>query len=111
MAETEETARLNAPPNGYQGQTTDPEDPQKSTNQNRAKKCGLGCFTWTRANILMIFTLFGIIVGMALGFGLHPYQLSEDAILLIGFPGDVFMRLLKLLILPLIITSLISGKF
>jgi Na+/H+-dicarboxylate symporter len=31
--------------------------------------------------------------------------------MLISYPGEIFMRLLKLLILPLIIASLIAGKF
>jgi Na+/H+-dicarboxylate symporter len=31
--------------------------------------------------------------------------------MVISYPGEIFMRLLKLLILPLIITSLIAGKF
>jgi len=31
--------------------------------------------------------------------------------MLISYPGELFMRLLKLMILPLVIASLISGKF
>ena len=73
------------------------------------KKTSGGCKSWLRSNLLLIFTLFGIVVGMALGFGLHPLKLSEEVILAIGFPGDIFMRCLKLLILPLIVTSLITG--
>lgn len=44
------------------------------------------------------------------GFGLRPFQLSSDLILLISYPGELFMRILKLIILPLIISSLVAGS-
>lgn len=45
------------------------------------------------------------------GFGLRPLDLGDDAVMLISYPGELFMRLLKLMILPLVIASLISGEF
>uniref|UniRef100_A0A4W3IPK6 Amino acid transporter n=1 Tax=Callorhinchus milii TaxID=7868 RepID=A0A4W3IPK6_CALMI len=36
-------------------------------------------------------------------------DLSNTTVLLISFPGDILMRMLKMLILPLIISSLITG--
>lgn len=35
-------------------------------------------------------------------------QLSSDQILLISYPGEIFLRILKLLTLPLLISSLIT---
>jgi hypothetical protein len=35
---------------------------------------------------------------------------SNDAISLIGFPGEIFMQIVEMMILPLIISSVISGK-
>jgi len=31
--------------------------------------------------------------------------------MIVSYPGELFMRLLKLLILPLIVASIIAGKF
>lgn len=44
------------------------------------------------------------------GFGLRPYNLGPDMLMAISYPGEIFMRLLKLMILPLIIASLIAGS-
>ncbi|KAJ8676740.1 hypothetical protein QAD02_012527, partial [Eretmocerus hayati] len=63
-----------------------------------------------RDNLLLLVTLTGVFLGAILGFGLRPLSLSEDAIMLISYPGELFMRLLKLMILPLVIASLISGS-
>ncbi|XP_055613526.1 excitatory amino acid transporter [Uranotaenia lowii] len=46
----------------------------------------------------------------AVGFSLRSLSLSADTIMLIAYPGELFMRVLKLMILPLVIASLISGS-
>lgn len=43
-----------------------------------------------------------------LGAILRPYNFSPETILLISYPGELFMRILKLLTLPLLISSLIN---
>lgn len=45
-----------------------------------------------------------------LGLLLRPMNLSPDSQILLAYPGELFMRLLKLFILPLIISSLIVGS-
>ena len=47
---------------------------------------------------------------MLTGLSLRPFELSKETIMLIAYPGELFMRLLKLMILPLVIASLISGS-
>uniref|UniRef100_A0A8C3HNH3 Amino acid transporter n=1 Tax=Chrysemys picta bellii TaxID=8478 RepID=A0A8C3HNH3_CHRPI len=52
----------------------------------------------------------GVILGAVFGGLLRLLPpLDEDLLVLISFPGDILMRMLKMLILPLVISSLISG--
>ena len=64
---------------------------------------------WIKSNLLVVFTFIGVILGGVLGLSLRPVNLSEKSILLLSYPGELFMRLLQLMILPLIIASLITG--
>lgn len=60
-------------------------------------------------NLLVILTIIGVIFGLALGFGIREASPSDDAIMWIGLPGEVYMRMLKMMILPLIISTVITG--
>lgn len=64
---------------------------------------------WLKENLLLVLTFSGVISGFALGLLLRPLGLSPHTILLLSYPGELFMRLLKLMILPLIIASLVTG--
>ena len=68
-----------------------------------------GLLRWIKNNLLLVLTVSGVLVGTFIGFVLRPHNLSEETIMLISFPGDVLMRMLKMIILPLIISSLIAG--
>ncbi|EEB15083.1 Excitatory amino acid transporter, putative [Pediculus humanus corporis] len=59
-------------------------------------------------NLLLVVTLTGVVCGTISGLILRNYQPSEDSILIISYPGEIFMRILKLIILPLVVSSLIS---
>uniref|UniRef100_A0AAG5DDW7 Amino acid transporter n=1 Tax=Anopheles atroparvus TaxID=41427 RepID=A0AAG5DDW7_ANOAO len=61
-------------------------------------------------NKLMLITLTGVLLGIIGGFTLRPFCLTGDSVMLIAYPGELFMRVLKLMILPLVIASLISGS-
>lgn len=65
---------------------------------------------WVRKNLLLIFTFSGVIFGVGLGLGLRAAGPDNTTVLLISYPGELFIRMLKLMILPLIIASLISGS-
>ncbi|XP_018575259.1 excitatory amino acid transporter isoform X2 [Anoplophora glabripennis] len=61
-------------------------------------------------NLLLLITILGVILGIILGFSLRSANLSENSILLLSYPGELFMRVLKLIILPLIMSSLVVGS-
>uniref|UniRef100_A0A5F4WKX4 Amino acid transporter n=1 Tax=Callithrix jacchus TaxID=9483 RepID=A0A5F4WKX4_CALJA len=61
-------------------------------------------------NLLLTLTVFGVILGAVCGGLLRlASPIHPDVVMLIAFPGDILMRMLKMLILPLIISSLITG--
>ena len=45
-----------------------------------------------------------------MGLSLRQVEMGEESIRMVAYPGELFMRLLKLMILPLVIASLITGS-
>ncbi|XP_029474245.1 excitatory amino acid transporter 5 [Rhinatrema bivittatum] len=62
-----------------------------------------------KGNGLLILSVLSVIVGCLLGFFLRTRHLSEQEINYFQFPGELLMRMLKMLILPLVVSSLMSG--
>ncbi|XP_068097263.1 excitatory amino acid transporter 2-like [Hyperolius riggenbachi] len=74
------------------------------------KPCWTKHCSWLRRHLLLILTIGGVIFGSLFGCLLRLLPpLDGNILILISFPGDILMRMLKMLILPLIISSLISG--
>uniref|UniRef100_A0A3Q4GLL5 Amino acid transporter n=1 Tax=Neolamprologus brichardi TaxID=32507 RepID=A0A3Q4GLL5_NEOBR len=72
-------------------------------------KCGLICSKMFK-NLLLTLTVLGVILGAVSGMLLRVASpIHPDIVMVIAFPGDILMRMLKMLILPLIISSLITG--
>lgn len=69
----------------------------------------IGAWARNPHNLLLLMTIAGVILGVILGFLLRLTKPSPEAIMLVSFPGDLLMRMLKMLIIPLIISSLITG--
>lgn len=67
------------------------------------------------ANLLLVLTIASVVVGVIIGLPAREAMksLSEDSyslmVRLLSFPGEVFIRMLQMLILPLIVFSLIAG--
>ncbi len=62
-----------------------------------------------KTNMLLIATTASVVAGVAVGMLCRQLNPSPDTILLVGFPGEIFMRMLQMITLPLIAASLITG--
>uniref|UniRef100_H3CBF0 Amino acid transporter n=1 Tax=Tetraodon nigroviridis TaxID=99883 RepID=H3CBF0_TETNG len=65
--------------------------------------------TFFKQNGLLTLSVVAVVTGCLLGFMLRGTQLSTQAKIYFSFPGELLMRMLKMLILPLITSSLMSG--
>lgn len=64
---------------------------------------------WLKKEFLLWWTLLGVAVGIGLGGGLYNLNCSDLTIELIGYPGELMIRALEELVLPLIMLALMSG--
>ncbi|XP_045216876.2 excitatory amino acid transporter-like [Mercenaria mercenaria] len=82
-------------------------DVRRSPIMERSKLESVGRLC--KENLLLILTIAGVVLGIILGCIIRLAEPSENAIMIISFPGEILMRALKMLILPLIVSSLIVG--
>ncbi|XP_056459598.1 excitatory amino acid transporter 4 isoform X2 [Gadus chalcogrammus] len=68
-----------------------------------------GVRSFLRRNLFVLFTVAAVALGVLLGFALRPHNLSLRAVKYFSFPGELLMRMLQMLVLPLIISSLVTG--
>lgn len=78
----------------------------KKRVENITKEDVKGCFI---KNAFVIFTVAAVIIGIILGFTLRPYKMSYREVKFFSFPGELLMRMLQMLVLPLLVSSLITG--
>ena len=83
-------------------------DPMPAIRQTELS-FGRSVWTWLKDNLLLVLTILSVVLGLFLGFVLRLATYDDDFVMLIGFPGDLLMRMLKMLIVPLIVSSMIAG--
>ncbi|XP_075937646.1 solute carrier family 1 member 9 [Anarhichas minor] len=85
------------------------EESQRDDNTDVAYKDAGHCSRNTH-NLLLALTVLGVVMGVLFGMLLRYMSVKDNsALTLVSFPGEILMRVLKMLILPLIISSLITG--
>nr|ACO15241.1 Excitatory amino acid transporter [Caligus clemensi] len=70
----------------------------------------MNLITFLKMNYLTILTLAGVITGLVVGVLIRTGQeevMSDRELMYVSFVGDIFLRMLKSIIIPLIIPSLI----
>ncbi|CAF5150059.1 unnamed protein product, partial [Rotaria magnacalcarata] len=89
----------------------DENHPQQTrTNDNRSPlaKCCTSFLGTLHNNLLLTLTIAGVFLGFLMGFLIRLSEPTSETIMMLSFPGDILMRMLKMLILPLITSSLIT---
>uniref|UniRef100_A0A3B4BAS5 Uncharacterized protein n=1 Tax=Periophthalmus magnuspinnatus TaxID=409849 RepID=A0A3B4BAS5_9GOBI len=66
-----------------------------------------GCFI---KNAFVIFTVAAVVIGIILGFAMRQCHLSYREIKFFSFPGELLMRMLQMLVLPLRFTKIITAR-
>ncbi|OXB80778.1 UNVERIFIED_CONTAM: hypothetical protein H355_010544 [Colinus virginianus] len=78
----------------------------------KAGRKGCSCPGFLRKNWLLLSTVVAVLLGIGVGMLVREYgKLSNLDKFYFSFPGEVLMRMLKLIILPLIISSMITEYF
>lgn len=71
-----------------------------------------GCRALLRRHILTVLTIVSVVIAIVAGILIRSYsdhKWSKRELMYLEFPGEMFIRGLKMLILPLIISSLVSS--
>lgn len=93
--------------------------PALGSVEDQGATAGGCCNSWDqvrrclRANLLVLLTVVGVVAGVVLGLGVSAAggaeTLGPARLIAFGFPGELLLRLLKMIILPLVVCSLIGG--
>ncbi|KAG7333948.1 hypothetical protein KOW79_002355 [Hemibagrus wyckioides] len=86
-------------------ETVIPDVSVKSEKRNFKDKL----MSFLRRNLVVILTVSGVLVGVGLGVMVRKMNLTRAQMTYFAFPGEMLLRMLKMIILPLVVCSLISG--
>ncbi|KAJ8248050.1 hypothetical protein GJAV_G00237670, partial [Gymnothorax javanicus] len=65
--------------------------------------------SFLKRNLMVILTVSGVLVGVGLGMMVRNMNLTLAQKTYFAFPGELLLRMLKMVIIPLVVCSLISG--
>ncbi|XP_032808481.2 neutral amino acid transporter A-like [Petromyzon marinus] len=64
---------------------------------------------FVRGNLLVLLTVAGVLLGIGIGMAVRNADLSLASKTYFSFPGELLIRMLKMIIIPLVVCSLVSG--
>ncbi|XP_032147839.1 neutral amino acid transporter A isoform X1 [Sapajus apella] len=67
------------------------------------------CAGFLRRQALVLLTVSGVLAGAGLGAALRELSLTRTQVTYLAFPGEMLLRMLRMIILPLVVCSLVSG--
>lgn len=83
-------------------------EPEENQPSHKCTKFS-GYVSLIQRNAFVVLTVVAVALGIGLGFALRHINMSARDIRYVIFPGEVLMRILQMLVLPLITCSLITG--
>ncbi|XP_014837303.1 PREDICTED: excitatory amino acid transporter 4-like [Poecilia mexicana] len=92
-----------------------PEDNEKNERCSQtldevgSTRNGFNIGIFLKRNAFVILTMAAVAFGIGLGFALRHINMSEREITYLTFPGDLLLRMLQMMVLPLVVLTLIAG--
>ncbi|KAJ8246178.1 hypothetical protein GJAV_G00264560 [Gymnothorax javanicus] len=81
----------------------------KPPSANEPKTFTAKFLVFLKRNLLVILTVSGVLVGAGLGMVVKNLHLTRAEMAYFAFPGEMLLRMLKMVMLPLVVCSLVSG--
>uniref|UniRef100_A0A0K8TH92 Amino acid transporter n=1 Tax=Lygus hesperus TaxID=30085 RepID=A0A0K8TH92_LYGHE len=89
------------------------EEPGRTEGEGKGGSSGAtGIFATMKKNLLPVLTVMAVVGGVSMGFILRTTSSSKwtpREVMYIQFPGDLFLRMLKGLIIPLLVASVTAA--